>query len=131
MPYQRGGRDYGPSSTGGTTKYSSRRQVSIGVPDRKSRKPVQVRPAKPAQKDPGVASVPGGLTGRGQTDSMAKPAKRDPGVMGTPGGLTGRGQNNPALTDPGVMGVPGGVAGRQAPVSRRGLSSNGTISPSG
>ncbi len=118
MPYQRGRRDYGPSSTGGTTKYSSRRQVSIGVPDRKSRKPVQVRPAKPAKKDPGVAGVTGGLTRRGQAALTAKPAKRDPSVMGTSGGLTGRGQNNPARTDPHVMGVPGGVTGRKPSTSR-------------
>ncbi len=144
MPYQRGGRDYGPSSTGGTTRYSSRRQVSIGVPDRKSRKPVQVRPAKPAKKDPGVAGVPGGLTGRGQAaltskpaksdpgvmgarggltgrgqaPMTAQPAKADPGVMGTPGGSTGRGENNPARTDPHVMGLPGGVTGRQPSTSR-------------
>lgn len=112
MPYQRGGRDYGPSSTGGTTKYPSRRQVSIGVPDLHSRKPVQVRTAKPAKKDPGVAGVSGGLTGRGQAALTSKPAKSDPGVIGTGGGLTGRGQApmtaQPAKADPGVMGTPDG-----------------------
>ncbi len=38
MPYQRSGRDYGPGSIGGTTKYcSSPKQISIGVPDRNTR----------------------------------------------------------------------------------------------
>lgn len=59
--------------------------------------------------DPGVAGVPGGVTGRFSTD------QRSGGGNGTnSGGIGGYGSSGRSGSDPGVAGTPGGVTGRGA-----------------